>query len=99
MKFRNDTIQAIISGTDNAPVEDLFSILDYMTGDSLFIHQYPRAQKICAADLRRQFPDPEQLATTKKLDVEPLAAGIWESRDPMEELIDILTKEAGGNHR
>jgi hypothetical protein len=38
-------------------IEGVYDILNYMTGDDLFIHQLPRAQDECAGPLLAQHPD------------------------------------------
>lgn len=43
-------------------VAGVYDILNYMTGDNLFTHQLPRAGRVCAPELLRQFP---QLADTE----------------------------------
>ena len=37
-------------------VDELYEILDYMTGDSLFTHALPRASRECTPYLKEQFP-------------------------------------------
>jgi hypothetical protein len=38
-------------------IDGVYDILNYMTGDSLFTHQLPRAQDECRPWLLRQHPD------------------------------------------
>jgi hypothetical protein len=38
-------------------IDGVYDILNWMTGDSLFTHQLPRAAGECAPSLRAQFPD------------------------------------------
>jgi hypothetical protein len=38
-------------------IEGVYDILNYMTGDSLFTHQLPRASRECAPWLLRQHPE------------------------------------------
>jgi hypothetical protein len=37
-------------------IDGVYDILNYMTGESLFTHQLPRAGKICKPYLLKQFP-------------------------------------------
>lgn len=51
-------------------IDGVYAILNFMTGDSLFTHQLPRASRECESSLRAQFPNlmedsprmPERLA-------------------------------------
>lgn len=89
---------------------DVHALLDYLTGDTLFTHQLPRAVEECAPALLRQFPaladvvvpefdDPSEVDVWlaarvaeygEHLDVEPLAPGEHERRDPLTELAGML---------
>lgn len=59
---RDFHIGDIISVTDGhlvspTHVSGVHALLDWMTGDTLFTHQLPRAAEECEPDLRRQHPD------------------------------------------
>jgi hypothetical protein len=57
--FHLGDILSITTGRLVAPsgVGAIYEVMDYMTGDSLFTHQLPRAMDECAPDLLRQHPD------------------------------------------
>jgi len=38
-------------------VDGVYDILNYMTGDTLFTHQLPRANRVCEPYIREQHPD------------------------------------------
>ncbi|MFJ8348945.1 hypothetical protein ACIQ9J_21805 [Streptomyces sp. NPDC094153] len=94
-------------------MDGVYGILNYMTGESLFTHQLPRAADVCGPALLAQHPQlqgvappegidvadlKEWLASTEReygeeLPVAPLAAGTWETRDPIEEPCDMVCPE------
>ena len=57
-KFHIGTILSITDGHLLAPnkIDDVYDILNFMTGDSLFTHQLPRAMKECAPHLLKKHP-------------------------------------------
>ncbi|MFJ1653478.1 hypothetical protein ACIOC2_19225 [Streptomyces sp. NPDC088337] len=94
-------------------MDGVYGILNYMTGESLFTHQLPRAADVCGPALLAQHAQlqgvkpPEDIdgADLKKwlanaereygeeLPVAPLTAGTWETRNPIEELCDMVGPE------
>ncbi len=54
--FRLGAVLSITTGTLLCPMEDVYAILNHMTGDNLFTHQLPRAARECRPFLMRQFP-------------------------------------------
>jgi hypothetical protein len=116
MKFHLSDILSITTGRmfSLRGMEGIYRILNFMTGDSLFTHQLPRALHYCGPAMREQFPalvgvaEPKEGASEKEiadwlaamvtahgdeLDVRPLAPGVWESRDPVRELVDMVGPE------
>lgn len=99
--------------------EALYDLCGFMTGESLFTHQLPRAIIICGHHLEKQFPQlagftADQLNEgthvrayqsrqevveawlqdlTRKygdsFEVAPLPEGSWETKDPLEELVEM----------
>lgn len=57
-EFHIGDILSITTGRLVSPrhIEGVYDILNYMTGDSLFTHQLPRASKECEPHLLRQHP-------------------------------------------
>jgi len=108
MKFSTLTIVSILTGKQLGRIDDIYKILDFMTADSVFTHQIPRAMRTCRPDLQRQFPDlaqitPEQITKETaamisanlvekfgpELEVAPLPPGVWQPKDPIEELLEM----------
>jgi len=108
MKFSTLTIVSMITGKMLGSIDDAYRILDFMTDDSIFTHQIPRAQKVCGEELKKQFPQfaairPQEINTANaadfslnlienfgaEFDVSPLPAGVWQKRDPIEDLLDM----------
>lgn len=58
-KFHLGDVLSITTGILVSPryIEGVYDILNYMTNDSLFTHQLPRAAKECAPWLLRQHPE------------------------------------------
>ena len=56
MKFNLGAVLSITTERLLCSIDDLYSILHHMTGDSLFTHQLPRAGKTCKKPLLAQFP-------------------------------------------
>src|SRR6266853_3142795 len=55
--FPLGVILSITHGALLCEMEQVYEILNFMTGDNLFTHQLPRARTVAAPDLFRQFPD------------------------------------------
>jgi hypothetical protein len=56
MKFDLGTVLTITTGVLLTKIDNVYKILDYMTGDSLFTHQLPRVGRECEPILLSQFP-------------------------------------------
>lgn len=99
-----------------SPIEGIYEILNFMTGDNLFTHVLPRASDVCGPYLLGQFPQLRDAADSKPagsknpddwfawrdalaaehgefFEVEALPAGVWEAKDPLEELADMVGPE------
>lgn len=50
-------VLSITTGRLLTDVDDVYEILNWMTGDSLFTHQLPRAGEACKPSLLAQFPE------------------------------------------
>lgn len=46
----------ITTGVLTSDIQDIYSILNFMTGDNLYTHQFGRASKFCKPYLLTQFP-------------------------------------------
>jgi hypothetical protein len=57
-QFHIGDVLSVTTGFLVAPrgIEAMYDLLNFMTGDSLFTHQLPRASRECAPDLLRQHP-------------------------------------------
>jgi hypothetical protein len=50
---------AVLSVTTSVllcPLDELYEILNFMTGDNLFTHQLPRASRVCGQQILQQHP-------------------------------------------
>lgn len=71
--FHIAAILTIIDGKMIVPMDEIYEILDWMTGESLMTHQLPRASRECEDTLKQAFPDlaeikvPEGLKTWEKV--------------------------------
>lgn len=54
--FDLGTVLSITTGKLLSNIDNVYEILDYMTGDSLFTHQLPRASRECEPIILRQYP-------------------------------------------
>jgi hypothetical protein len=73
MKFSIGTIISITTGVLVTDMHNLYTILDYMTGEKLYTHQLSRAADECAPCLI------EQLPFLKDISSEGIDATNWES--------------------
>ena len=55
--FNLGTVLTITSGIVLCPVDEIYEILNYMTGDNLMTHSLPRAMDICQEPLLEQFSE------------------------------------------
>ena len=70
-KFDLATVLSVTTERLLTDIGNVYEILDYMTGDSLFTHQLPRANDECKPVLLRQHP---QLST---IDESNINTGNW----------------------
>jgi hypothetical protein len=56
VKFTTAEILSVSTGVLFCQIERVYAILNYLTRDSLFTHQLPRASRACKEPLRRQLP-------------------------------------------
>ncbi len=75
-QFHIGDILSITTGRLISPrlIEGIYDILNYMTGDTLFTHQLPRASRFCAPYLIRQFPQ------LKDADAEGITKDNWKEK-------------------
>lgn len=50
-----NTAVSTVTGKLLGTVDEMYQFLDFMTGDKLFTHQLPRAEKVCRQFLVEQF--------------------------------------------
>lgn len=55
-KFNLGAVLTVTTGRLLCPIDELYQILDHMTGDQLFTHQLPRAGEECKEPLLQQHP-------------------------------------------
>lgn len=55
--FTLGQVLTALSGTLLCPVDELYAVLNYLTGESLYTHQLPRAFRVCAPFVATQHPD------------------------------------------
>lgn len=107
-----DIVSAATGIMCSRSMDDIYQIMNYLTGDNLFTHQLPRALRVCKEHVKKQCPwvdtlDPtaitvdnyEQWRRAADLKVgaehelQPLPPGVWESKDPIQELKDMGASE------
>lgn len=57
MTFTLGAVLTVLSGKLLCDMDEVYRILNHMTGESLFTHQLPRAARVCEAALAQQHPD------------------------------------------
>lgn len=93
-------VLSVTTGRLHGEMGGIYQILSHMTGDTIHTHQIPRALKVCGPALRAIHPDlpadgfhPDMLAPGLTAMVPKLAAGVWESREPLAELVGMVGPE------
>jgi hypothetical protein len=66
--FSLGAVLSITTGVLLCPIDGVYRILNFMTGDSIYTHQIPRVSQECRPHLLRQFP---ALAEVDKSGVTP----------------------------
>jgi hypothetical protein len=66
--FQLGDVLSVTDGHLMTSIHNVYAILDYMTGENLFTHQLPRAARVCAPYLLKQFP---QLKDVKCEEITP----------------------------
>lgn len=56
-EFDLGTVLTITTGLLLTKIENVYKILDWMTGESLFTHQLPRVGRECEPEILSQFPE------------------------------------------
>jgi hypothetical protein len=56
MKFDLGTVLSVTDGHLFTSMDNVYKILNFMTGDDLFTHQLPRAMDECAPEIMKQYP-------------------------------------------
>lgn len=64
--FDLGTVLTVTTGIVFTSMDNIYEILDYMTADSLFTHQLPRAARECAPEIIKQYP---RLGEIKAVDI------------------------------
>jgi hypothetical protein len=57
MKFELGTLLSITDGHMMADMDNIYKILDFMTGESNFTHQLPRVADVCKPVILTQHPE------------------------------------------
>ncbi|KAF0156252.1 MAG: hypothetical protein FD189_1057 [Elusimicrobia bacterium] len=55
-EFSLGAVLSVATGTLLCPIDEIYGILNHMTGDNLFTHQLPRAFRACEPEIKRQYP-------------------------------------------
>lgn len=55
--FSIGQVLTALTGRLLCSVDDLYAVLNYLTGESLYTHQLPRAFRVAAPHVAQQFPD------------------------------------------
>lgn len=56
MKLTTEELITVAVGWLFCPIERVYEILNFLTGDNLFTHQLPRAFRACEPHLNKQYP-------------------------------------------
>lgn len=54
MKFSSGQIVSVVTGVMACEMDEIYLILNYMTGDDLYTHQLPRAATACEEYIKKQ---------------------------------------------
>ena len=73
MEFSTGEIITAATGKLCCPMDRVYAILNFLTGDNLFTHQLPRAFRACQAHVQ------EQCSWTKELDESRCTSETWEA--------------------
>jgi len=65
MKFDLATILSVVDGHLFTEIDNIYKILDYMTGESNFTHQLPRLSKECALVILERYPQLVEFKTNE----------------------------------
>ncbi len=63
--FSLGAILSVMTGTLLCDISDLYRILNFLTGESLYTHQLPRAFTVVSPVLAKRFPDLAHIDTSK----------------------------------
>ena len=74
MYFELGQILSVTTGRLLCEIDDLYDILNFMTGDNLMTHQLPRAMKECSPSILAQLP---QLSDVTGEEITPENARDW----------------------
>ena len=61
MKFTTAAVISAATGKLVCPIDRLYAIYNYLTGDNLFTHQLPRAYRACDSWVKEQCPWTQEL--------------------------------------
>lgn len=62
--FSLGAVLSITTGVLLCPIDGVYRLLNFMTGDSIYTHQIPRVSQECKPHLLRQFPALTQVDTS-----------------------------------
>lgn len=83
--FTLDAVLTVTSGILLTPIDELYKILDYLTGQQLFTHQLPRAADFAKPHILKKYPE------LKNIDIPEVS-----SEEEVKSFLDSL-KEKGMN--
>lgn len=66
--FDLGTVLTVTTGRLLTDIDNLYDILGFMTGESLFTHQLPRASVACKGPLLEKFPELAEITVPEKSD-------------------------------
>lgn len=112
-KFHLGDILSVTTGRIVSPrhMEGIYDILDFITGENLYIYQVPRASRQCKPYLLKQHPQLAEVDASginqdnwgewltkqvnkygEQLPVIPLPEGVYEVKDPIQEVQEMMPR-------
>jgi hypothetical protein len=96
-RFHIGDVLSITTGKLVSPdhMGGIYAILNWMTGESLYTHQIPRACGPCSAELLRQFPELGAVDVPSKMPPDTVAGWLAEQVVKFGETRDVMPLPAG----
>lgn len=73
-KFPLEVVISALHGTLLCTIDQVYEVLNFLTGDNLFTHQLPRAGRVCRIPVFRQHP------FLKEIDVSGINPDNWKEK-------------------